>query len=110
MAAGLTSASTAMSVPAPGWWGVATQHRIYAALREFCNFEVRKTRRMAFNLPDNGTPWRPDYVTRHFEVIAKAAGLPVIKLHEGIAPQVWPGMRPSTQSSAARHLVTPTRP
>ncbi len=29
--------------------GVATQHRIYAALREFCNFEVRKTRRMSFN-------------------------------------------------------------
>ena len=29
--------------------GVATQHRFYAALREFCNFEVRKTRRMAFN-------------------------------------------------------------
>lgn len=29
--------------------GVATQHRVYAALREFCNFEVRKTRRMSFN-------------------------------------------------------------
>jgi hypothetical protein len=29
--------------------GVATQHRIYAALREFCNFEVRKAHRMAFN-------------------------------------------------------------
>jgi integrase len=29
--------------------GVATQHRIYAALREFCNFELRKTRRLAFN-------------------------------------------------------------
>jgi integrase len=27
----------------------ATQHRIYAALREFANFEVRKTRRLAFN-------------------------------------------------------------
>jgi integrase len=192
--------------------GVATQHRIYAALREFCNFEVRKTRRMAFNpvyaielepetrpeakrwsatqaaqflassaddplgplfrivllrgarrgeacglrwsgtdleagyltvarpllligarvvegrpktqagerkiwlddhtitllgehrkqqlaarlaagpawqdndlifCKDDGTPWRPDYVTRRFKVIAKAAGLPVIKLHEG---------------------------
>jgi integrase len=32
---------------------------------------------------DDGTPWRPDYVTRRFKVIAKAAGLPVIKLHEG---------------------------
>jgi integrase len=29
--------------------GVASQHRVYAALREFCNFEVRKTRRMPFN-------------------------------------------------------------
>jgi hypothetical protein len=33
----------------PSLMGVATQHRIYAAQREFCNFEVRKTRRMAFN-------------------------------------------------------------
>jgi integrase len=192
--------------------GVATQHRIYAALREFCNFEVRKARRMAFNpvyaieldpeqrpeakrwsatqarqflassaddslgllfrivllrgarrgeacgfrwsgtdleagyltvarpllliganvvegrpktqagerqiwlddhtitllgehrrqqlaarlaagpawqdndltfCQDDGTPWRPDYVTRRFKAIANAAGLPVIKLHEG---------------------------
>jgi integrase len=29
--------------------GVASQHRVYAALREFCNFEMRKTRRLAFN-------------------------------------------------------------
>ncbi|HEX9515281.1 MAG TPA: tyrosine-type recombinase/integrase [Streptosporangiaceae bacterium] len=29
--------------------GVASQHRVYAALREFANFEVRKTRRLAFN-------------------------------------------------------------
>lgn len=29
--------------------GVAAQHRVFAALREFCNFEVRKTRRLAFN-------------------------------------------------------------
>jgi integrase len=29
--------------------GIASQHRVYAALREFCNFEVRKTRRLAFN-------------------------------------------------------------
>ncbi len=28
---------------------IASQHRVYAALREFCNFEVRKTRRLAFN-------------------------------------------------------------
>ncbi len=192
--------------------GVATQHRIYAALREFCNFEVRKTRRMSFNpiyaielepeerqeasrwsapqaaeflsqsgdeplallfgivllrgarrgeacgfrwsgadldagyltaekpllliganvvegkpktqagerqiwlddrtitllrehrkrqlatrlaagpawqdndlifCKDDGTPWKPDYVSRRFKLLAKAAGLPVIKLHEG---------------------------
>lgn len=29
--------------------GVAFQHRVLAALREFANFEVRKTRRLAFN-------------------------------------------------------------
>ena len=29
--------------------GTASQHRVHAALREFCNFEVRKTRRLAFN-------------------------------------------------------------
>ena len=29
--------------------GTASQHRVFAALREFCNFEVRKTRRLAFN-------------------------------------------------------------
>jgi integrase len=29
--------------------GVASQHRVYAALREFCNFEMRKTRRLAYN-------------------------------------------------------------
>jgi integrase len=32
---------------------------------------------------EDGTPWRPGYVTQRFKVIAKAAGLPVIKLHEG---------------------------
>jgi hypothetical protein len=29
--------------------GTASQHRVYAALREWANFEVRKTRRLAFN-------------------------------------------------------------
>ncbi len=37
---------------------------------------------LIFCQPD-GTPWRPDYVTRPFQAIAKAAGLPIIKLHEG---------------------------
>jgi integrase len=32
---------------------------------------------------DDGTPWRPDFVTRRFKPIARAAGLAVIKLHEG---------------------------
>lgn len=32
---------------------------------------------------DDGTPWRPDYVTRRFQSIARDAALPVIKLHEG---------------------------
>jgi Phage integrase family len=31
----------------------------------------------------DGSPWRPDVVTRRFQAIARAAGLPVIKLHEG---------------------------
>lgn len=29
--------------------GIASQHRVFAALREFCNFEVRVTHRLAFN-------------------------------------------------------------
>jgi hypothetical protein len=29
--------------------GTASRHRVYAALREFCNFQVRKTRWLAFN-------------------------------------------------------------
>ena len=32
---------------------------------------------------DDGTPYRPDYVTRRFKSLAGQAGLPVIKLHEG---------------------------
>jgi hypothetical protein len=35
---------------------------------------------------DDGTPWKPDYVSGGFKLLAKAAGLPVIKLHEGSAP------------------------
>ena len=30
-----------------------------------------------------GSPWRPDHIYRRFRAIAAAAGLPVIKLHEG---------------------------
>ena len=37
---------------------------------------------LVFCRPD-GTPWRPDHVTRRFQSIARRAGLPVIKLHEG---------------------------
>jgi integrase len=29
--------------------GIASQHRVYAALREFCNFELKKTRRLSYN-------------------------------------------------------------
>lgn len=32
---------------------------------------------------NDGTPYRPDYVTRRFQAVARAAGLPPIKLHEG---------------------------
>ncbi len=31
----------------------------------------------------DGTPWAPDTVSRRFKAIARAAGLPPIKLHEG---------------------------
>jgi integrase len=32
---------------------------------------------------DDGTPYKPDAVTRRFQRLAVLAGLPVIKLHEG---------------------------
>ncbi len=32
---------------------------------------------------DDGTPWKPDYISRRFKALARAAGLPPIKLHEG---------------------------
>jgi len=32
---------------------------------------------------DDGTPWKPDYVSRRFKALAAEAGLPRIKLHEG---------------------------
>jgi integrase len=32
---------------------------------------------------NDGAPYRPDYVTRRFQAVARAAGLPPIKLHEG---------------------------
>jgi len=32
---------------------------------------------------DDGTPFKPDYVTRRFKRLSALAGLPVIKLHEG---------------------------
>ena len=32
---------------------------------------------------DDGTPWKPDHVSRRFKAIAREAGLPAIKLHEG---------------------------
>jgi integrase len=32
---------------------------------------------------EDGSPWRPDHVTRRFQAIARQAGLPVIRLHEG---------------------------
>jgi integrase len=31
----------------------------------------------------DGSPWTPDYVTHRFRKLAVAAGVPVIKLHEG---------------------------
>ena len=31
----------------------------------------------------DGSPWPPDYVSRRFKALAAAAGVPVIKLHEG---------------------------
>ena len=43
------STCPATSALGHGHWGTSSQHRVYAALREFCNFEVRKTRRLGFN-------------------------------------------------------------
>ena len=114
--------------------GTASQHRIYAALREFANFEVRRTRRLAFNphaveLQPEITPeaqrWSAEQarvflaataddplglleaapcpvvrhrpgrrgahraarrcaaISRRFKALARDAGLPPIKLHEG---------------------------
>jgi integrase len=37
---------------------------------------------LIFCQPD-GSPWKPDYVSRRFKAIASWAGLPPIKLHEG---------------------------
>lgn len=31
---------------------------------------------------EDGSPLRPDYVTRHFQLLARAAGVPVIRLHD----------------------------
>ena len=32
---------------------------------------------------DDGRPWNPDHVSKRFKKLAKAAGVPVIKFHEG---------------------------
>lgn len=32
---------------------------------------------------EDGSPWPPDYVSRRFKALAREAGVPVIKLHEG---------------------------
>jgi integrase len=32
---------------------------------------------------DDGTPWKPGYVSRRFKALAAEAGLPIIKLHQG---------------------------
>jgi integrase len=63
---------TATPAPAPGWPAPPPQHRVYAALREYCNFEMKRTRRLAFNpvyaveLPAEVTPeaqtWDADQV------------------------------------------------
>jgi hypothetical protein len=60
---------------------------------------------------DDGTPWKPGHVTRRFKVIAAAAGLPVIKLHEGRHSAASLARMPRwTRRFAARALVTRTRP
>ena len=43
--------------------------------------------------PDDVTPCRPDYVTRHFKALAAQAGLPVIKVHEGRHSAAGPAVR-----------------
>jgi hypothetical protein len=32
---------------------------------------------------EDGSPWKPDHVSRRFKVLARMVGVPVIKLNEG---------------------------
>ncbi len=64
--------------------GNATQHRVFAALRSFCNYEVRVTRRMDFNpvyavrlapeVRPPGQRWSPEQAGRF---LASSAGDPL---------------------------------
>jgi integrase len=60
---------------------------------------------------DDGTPYRPDYVTRRFKALAAQAGLPVIKLHEGrhSAASLARDAEVDRRSGGGRS-ATPTRP
>jgi hypothetical protein len=40
---------------------------------------------------DDGTPWKPDHVSRRFKLVARAMGLPVIKAARGQAHRSHPG-------------------
>jgi integrase len=61
---------------------------------------------LIFCQPD-GTPWRPDHVTRRFQAIAREAGLPVIRLHEGrhsaVSLQAEAGVDPELTQRTVGH-------
>ena len=58
---------------------------------------------------EDGTPWRPDHVYRRFQAIARQAGLPVIKLHEGrhtaVSNQFDAGVHPELTQRTVGHAT-----
>ncbi|WP_067071594.1 tyrosine-type recombinase/integrase [Carbonactinospora thermoautotrophica] len=57
-------------------------HRKRQHAERFAMGEAYQDNDLIFRRED-GTPYPPDYVTKHFGELAEAAGLPRIKLHEG---------------------------
>ncbi|GAA4351808.1 site-specific integrase [Angustibacter luteus] len=57
------------------------EHRIANQLEREAAGPVWKEHGLVFTQPD-GRPLRPEFVTKHFKVLAKRAGLPTIRLHD----------------------------
>jgi integrase len=58
----------------------------------------------------NGSPYPPDYVSRRFRELAAAAGLPVIKLHEGRHSAATVASRRASTSGSSRNSWAIPRP